>query len=95
MRNGVVPHEPHELLHSTVGLTGWEEDEEAGEAGQGGAPRLVVMDLRSYTATLGNRAKGGGSECTGQSSGSTHTSTHEHTHVHMCAHTHTHTPREE
>ena len=51
---------PHEMLHSTVG--GWEEKE---GVGQGGVPRLVVMDLRSYTATLGNRAKGGGSECTG------------------------------
>ena len=29
-------------------------------------PQLVVMDLRSYTVTLGNRAKGGGSECAGQ-----------------------------
>ena len=29
-------------------------------------PQLTVMDLRSYTATLGNRAKGGGSECTGK-----------------------------
>lgn len=28
-------------------------------------PRLIVLDLRSYTATLANRAKGGGSECTG------------------------------
>ncbi len=29
-------------------------------------PQLVVMDLRSYAATLGNRAKGGGSECVGK-----------------------------
>lgn len=29
-------------------------------------PELLVMDLRSYTAALGNRAKGGGCECTGE-----------------------------
>ena len=29
-------------------------------------PELLVMDLRSYTAVLGNRAKGGGCECTGE-----------------------------
>ena len=29
-------------------------------------PDLLVMDLRSYTAALGNRAKGGGCECTGE-----------------------------
>ena len=29
-------------------------------------PELLVMDLRSYTASLGNRAKGGGCECTGE-----------------------------
>ena len=29
-------------------------------------PALLVMDLRSYTAALGNRAKGGGCECTGK-----------------------------
>ena len=28
-------------------------------------PELLVIDLRSYTAALGNRAKGGGCECTG------------------------------
>ena len=28
-------------------------------------PKLKVFDLRSYTAALGNRAKGGGCECTG------------------------------
>ena len=28
-------------------------------------PELLVMDLRSYTAVLGNRAKGGGCECSG------------------------------
>lgn len=27
---------------------------------------LLVMDLRTYTATLGNRAKGGGCECSGE-----------------------------
>lgn len=27
---------------------------------------LMVFDLRSYTAALGNRAKGGGCECTGE-----------------------------
>ena len=30
-----------------------------------GLPKLKVFDLRSYTAALGNRAKGGGCECTG------------------------------
>ena len=29
-------------------------------------PQLVVIDLRSYAVTLGNRAKGGGSECVGE-----------------------------
>ena len=29
-------------------------------------PELLVMDLRSYTAVLGNRAKGGGCECQGE-----------------------------
>ena len=29
-------------------------------------PDLLVMDLRSYAAALGNRAKGGGCECTGE-----------------------------
>ena len=29
-------------------------------------PELLVMDLRSYAAVLGNRAKGGGCECTGE-----------------------------
>ena len=28
-------------------------------------PKLVVLDLRSYTAALGNRMKGGGCECEG------------------------------
>ena len=46
------------------------EEEGGGERGGEGQekrvlPRLVVLDLRSYAATLGNRAKGGGSECTG------------------------------
>ena len=31
-----------------------------------GLPKLKVFDLRSYTAALGNRAKGGGCECTGE-----------------------------
>lgn len=39
--------------------------EESDEDIDGCGPKLIVMDLRSYTATLGNRAKGGGSECTG------------------------------
>lgn len=30
-------------------------------------PTLLVMDLRSYAAVLGNRAKGGGCECVGKS----------------------------
>lgn len=29
-------------------------------------PKLKVFDLRSYAAALGNRAKGGGCECTGE-----------------------------
>ena len=29
-------------------------------------PSLLVMDLRSYTAALGNKAKGGGYECKGK-----------------------------
>ena len=29
-------------------------------------PELLVIDLRSYAAALGNRAKGGGCECTGK-----------------------------
>ena len=37
-----------------------EEDEEKE------MPKLLVMDLRSYTAALGNRAKGGGCECQGE-----------------------------
>ncbi|CAI7995962.1 Myotubularin-related protein 3 [Geodia barretti] len=32
--------------------------------GHTACPELLVMDLRSYTAALGNRAKGGGCECT-------------------------------
>ena len=35
--------------------------------GHTACPELLVMDLRSYTAALGNRAKGGGCECTGKS----------------------------
>ena len=31
-------------------------------------PTLLVMDLRSYAAVLGNRAKGGGCECVGEHS---------------------------
>ena len=38
-----------------------EEEEEEKEM-----PKLLVMDLRSYTAALGNRAKGGGCECQGE-----------------------------
>ena len=38
-----------------------EEEEEKKEM-----PKLLVMDLRSYTAALGNRAKGGGCECQGE-----------------------------
>ena len=44
---------------SAVNLSGSLEEEDEDFC------RLIVMDLRSYTATLGNRAKGGGSECTG------------------------------
>ena len=57
-------------LQEGVGLGVEPEEEGAGpeegeEEGEREVPRLVVMDLRSYAATLGNRAKGGGSECTG------------------------------
>ena len=59
-------------LQEGVGLGAEPEEEGAGpeegdgeEEGEREVPRLVVMDLRSYAATLGNRAKGGGSECTG------------------------------
>ena len=31
-----------------------------------GLHKMMVFDLRSYTAALGNRAKGGGCECTGE-----------------------------
>ena len=34
--------------------------------GSTACPQLLVMDLRSYIAVLGNRAKGGGCECTGE-----------------------------
>ena len=40
------------------------DDEELEEEGE--IPKLLVMDLRSYTAALGNRAKGGGCECQGE-----------------------------
>lgn len=40
---------------------GGTEEEERGDI-----PKLLVMDLRSYTAALANRAKGGGFECNGK-----------------------------
>jgi len=40
---------------------GGREEEERGDI-----PKLLVMDLRSYTAALANRAKGGGFECSGK-----------------------------
>lgn len=48
------------------------EESESGEGGgreeeeRGDIPKLLVMDLRSYTAALANRAKGGGFECNGE-----------------------------
>ena len=36
-------------------------------------PKLKVFDLRSYAAALGNRAKGGGCECTGKRTDAHHT----------------------
>ena len=43
-----------------------DDDEEGLTRGSVGR-KLMVFDLRSYTAALGNRAKGGGCECTGES----------------------------
>ena len=43
-----------------------EEVEERREEEDKEMPKLLVMDLRSYTAALGNRAKGGGCECQGE-----------------------------
>ena len=43
-----------------------EEERGRVEEERGNIPKLLVMDLRSYTAALGNRAKGGGFECHGK-----------------------------
>ena len=48
-----------------------ESHSDSEEEWSGGGPvTLMVFDLRSYTAALGNRAKGGGYECTGECIGS-------------------------
>ena len=44
----------------------YDSDNEEGLPHSAVVPKLKVFDLRSYTAALGNRAKGGGCECAGQ-----------------------------
>ena len=53
------------FLNESAGFYSDSDDEE--ELTHGSVvPKLKVFDLRSYTAALGNRAKGGGCECTGE-----------------------------
>ena len=43
-----------------------DDDDVHGSVPSSVIPKLKVFDLRSYAAALGNRAKGGGCECTGE-----------------------------
>ena len=45
---------------------GFTHGNDASSSSSSAIPKLKVFDLRSYAAALGNRAKGGGCECTGE-----------------------------
>ena len=45
---------------------GFTHGDDASSSTSSAIPKLKVFDLRSYAAALGNRAKGGGCECTGE-----------------------------
>ncbi len=51
----------HSLFSSDSSLTGCPAPDASGAA-----QKLLILDARSYTAAVANRAKGGGCECEGQ-----------------------------